>query len=361
MAKKKEIFTLLTFYKFVDVEDPKKEVEEHQIFTQGIWMKGRVYIGTEWISSTVTWNEGQIMAYKLYLQNHELFNDPEDLDIKSCKVESHQFPKMKVKVRDEIVVLGKKYSREEIEKAGNRMQIEEFKEILDKWEMDDYIVLDMRNDHEYRLGHFKNAIPASTLTFKELEEKVEDYKKEFWDKKVISYCTWWIRCEKSTVMLQRAGLKNTYQLDGWVVKYVNTYDDGNWEGSLYVFDDRVSDKVWSEKTHTIIWECCYSWEKTDNCENCRYSPCNARLICSPENFKKHFWFCSEECYMLAREDLLLKSTSFDKINYKLERAEAKVHPEKKEEIFKKLQTFLDKNLDGVVFLNKDSLREEYHD
>jgi len=34
MAKKKEIFTLLTFYKFVDVENPKKEVQEHQIFTK---------------------------------------------------------------------------------------------------------------------------------------------------------------------------------------------------------------------------------------------------------------------------------------------------------------------------------------
>jgi len=34
MLKKKEKFTLLTFYKFVDVENPKKEVEEHTLFTQ---------------------------------------------------------------------------------------------------------------------------------------------------------------------------------------------------------------------------------------------------------------------------------------------------------------------------------------
>jgi len=317
MAKKQEVFTLLTFYKFVDVENPKKEVEEHSVFTRGIWMKGRIYIGTEGISATVTWNEGQIMAYKLYLQQHELFNNPDDLDIKSCKVQGHQFPKMKVKVRDEIVVLWKKYSKQEIEAAGN---------------------------------------------FKELEEKVEEYKKEFWDKKVISYCTGWIRCEKSTVMLQKAGLKNTYQLDWGVVKYINTFDDGNWEGNLYVFDDRVSDHVWSEKTHTVIWECCYTWEKTDHCENCRYSPCNARLICTPKAYKKHFGFCSQECLDSAKTDFFIKDDApFDSMNYKMKRSEIKIDPSKKEEIFEALTQYLNKKLAWVEFNNKLSLREEYHD
>lgn len=86
---------------------------------------------------------------------------------------------MQVKVRDEIVSLGAKYTAKEIEQAGNRMQIDEFKNILDNGNIDDYIVLDMRNNHEYQLGHFKNAIPADTLTFKELEKKIEEYKQEF--------------------------------------------------------------------------------------------------------------------------------------------------------------------------------------
>jgi len=86
---------------------------------------------------------------------------------------------MQVKVREEIVSLGKKYTKQEIEAAGNRMKIEEFKQLLDHGNIDDYIVLDMRNNHEYQLGHFKNAIPADTLTFKQLEDKIEEYKKEF--------------------------------------------------------------------------------------------------------------------------------------------------------------------------------------
>jgi UPF0176 protein len=116
-----EKYTLITFYKFVDVADPKQEVEDHLLYCRDIGMKGRIYIGTEGISSTVTCNEGQLAAYKLYLANHELFNNPDDFDIKATKVDGHKFPRMAVKHREEIVALGQKFTREEIEEAGNRM------------------------------------------------------------------------------------------------------------------------------------------------------------------------------------------------------------------------------------------------
>ncbi|MCD5380401.1 hypothetical protein LR004_00585, partial [Candidatus Gracilibacteria bacterium] len=161
--------------------------------------------------------------------------------------------------------------------------------------------------------------------------------------------------------LQNAGLKNTYQLDGGVVKYINTYDDGNWEGNLYVFDDRVSDRVGSDEKHTVIGECCYTGEKTDHCENCRYSPCNARLICTPKAYKKYFGFCSQECVDLAKKDFYVKDTSFDSMNYKMQRAEIKIDPSKQEDIFRKLTEYLNKKLSGVEFNNKLSLREEYQD
>lgn len=357
--KHKEKYTLLTFYKFVDVQNPEKEVEEHHKFCSDIWMKWRIYIWTEWISATITGNEGQIIAYKMYLEKHPLFNNPDDLDLKSSKVDSHKFPRMIVKYREEIVVLWKKYSKEEIEKAWNRMWIEELKELIDNWKQEDYIILDMRNNHEYKLGHFKNAIPANTLNFRELEEQIGEYKKQFWDKKVITYCTGWIRCEKSTVMLQNAGLKNTYQLDGGVVKYINTYDDWNWLWNLYVFDDRVSDRVWTEKTHTIIWECIYSWIKTDNCENCRYSPCNARIIADTKEYKTHLWFCSLECLENAKTNWLVKGSEFDKFDYKDSRIKMRNDSSLEEELISKINKHLIKKLEWVEYNHKTTQKEEF--
>ena len=72
-----------------------------------------------------------------------------------------------------------------------------------------------------------------------------------------------------------------------MVKYVNEFNDGNWLGNLYTFDGRVSTEVGDEVTHTTIGECLYTDEPTDNCENCRYSPCNARLIAGEQEYKKH--------------------------------------------------------------------------
>jgi UPF0176 protein len=358
--KYEEKFTLLTFYKFVEVKNPEEETLNHLTFTKDIGMKGRIYIWDEGISSTVTGNQGQIQAYRLYLDAHPLWKWIEDIDIKSSPVDGHQFPRMQVKEKNEIVGLGIKYTAEEIESAGNRMQVEEFKKILDTGNIDDYIVLDMRNNHEYQLGHFKNAIPADTLTFKELENKIEDYKKEFWDKKVISYCTGGIRCEKSTVMMQRAGLTNTYQLDGWVAKYINTFDDGNWLGNLYVFDDRVSQKVWSESTHTTIWECLYTGKKTNNCENCRLSSCNARIIADRTEYLAHAGFCSTECAQSWIETCIIRTDlEMDPMQYKQKRWVIKRYPELTEQIETEMREHLQKQLRGVEFNHAVSQKEEF--
>jgi UPF0176 protein len=105
MAKKKLQYTLLTFYKFIDITDPHAEVEDHFIFCKDIGLKGRIYIGEEGISATLTGNDGQIKAYRLYLQQSIYFQDIPDIDIKATRVDDYCFDKMIVKYRKEIVAL----------------------------------------------------------------------------------------------------------------------------------------------------------------------------------------------------------------------------------------------------------------
>ena len=96
---------------------------------------------------------------------------------------------MSVKIRNEIVTLGVKVSADEVKKHKKELTPEEFKEILDGRKADDYVILDMRNDYEYRLGHFRNAIPAGTVNFREVPKLLEQYGKAAQGKKVIWYCT----------------------------------------------------------------------------------------------------------------------------------------------------------------------------
>ena len=84
-----ERFSLLTFYKFVNI--PEQEVahlvREQWQFCHDIKLKGRVYIGTEGISSTVTGNEWQLWSYRQYLESIVYFQNIEDIDTKATPVD----------------------------------------------------------------------------------------------------------------------------------------------------------------------------------------------------------------------------------------------------------------------------------
>lgn len=329
---KQEDYLLLTFYKFVDIENPKDLVKEHRDFCVDIGLRGRIFIGEEGINATLSGNKGQIKAYRLYLNTIPEFSNIADIDDKATLVNGHQFPKMIVRYRREIVSLGEIFKSSEIKQSTHKISIDEFKNVMEK-KREDYVLLDMRNDYEYQLGHFKDAVPAGTVYFRELKNVLEDYKKQYSNKKIIMYCTGGIRCEKAGALLEREGIEGVYQLDGGVVKYVNKYNDGNWLGNLYTFDDRISTQVGDEKTHAVISKCHYTGEPAEEYFNCRYSVCNDQIISTSKTFAKHFGFCSEQCRDLAAETLLVRNeNSFDKMNYKILRGQIKSDNSKKDEI-----------------------------
>ena len=90
----------------------------------------------------------------MYLESTKYFKNIADIEPKATLVSGHQFPNLAVKVRHEIVVLGEKVTGEEVKKFKKELSPEEFKRIIDE-EDPNYLILDMRNDYEYRLGHFK--------------------------------------------------------------------------------------------------------------------------------------------------------------------------------------------------------------
>lgn len=359
-ARHKPKFELLTFYKFVDIPESELEAiaQEHLDFCRDIWLKGRVYLGTEGISSTVTGNIWQCQSYRWFLEKSKYFQNIADIDSKSTPAADHQFPRMSVKIRNEIVTLGVKVTADQVKKHKKELTPEEFKKIIDEGKSDEYLILDMRNDYEYRLGHFKNAIPAGTVNFREVPKLLEQYGKAAKGKKIIWYCTWGIRCEKAAVLGNQDGKNEYYSIQWWVVKYVNTYNDGNWLGNLYTFDGRVSTQVGDDKTHVTIGECLYTWEKTDNCENCRYAPCNARIIATEKAYRKHLGFCSFECYQNARNDGFIKNMSWDKMDYLTLGRTWRADPSKKNEVIWEIQKHLDSKLEKIEWKHKVSQKEE---
>ena len=319
--QKKWIYTLITFYKFVDIDNPVEEVKKHNQFCRDIGMFGRIYIGEEWISATATCNAWQLLAYKMFLLNNIYFLDVIDqIDEKSSQVDGHMFDKMIVRYRQEIVSLWKTINQESFQRSLQELTDEQMKQVIDSNDPN-RVILDMRNSYEYKLWHFKNAVPAGTINFREVEELFDDYKKQFADKKVVMYCTGGVRCDKLSVLLKEKGIENFYGLQGGIVKYINKHNDGNWLGNLYTFDGVISKKVGDKRTHITIGKCIYSGLDTNNCENCRYSPCNARILARHKQFKRFGWFCSFQCFEHAKKDGLVKNESFDPMDYKKMRKE----------------------------------------
>lgn len=356
-----ERFTLITFYKFVDIAEPVKEVRDHMKFCRDIGMKGRIYIGEEGISATATCNEWQLQAYKLYLKSTPYFADVMDqIEEKWSPVDWHMFDKMIVKYRQEIVALWKTIDQASFQRSLQELTDEQFKRVIDG-EDPEWVILDMRNTYEYKLGHFKNAIPAWTINFREVGQLFDDYKKQFAGKKVLMYCTGGIRCDKLSVLLKESGLDNFYGLEWGIVKYVNKHNDGNWLGNLYTFDGVISKKVGDDQTHITIGECIYSGLKTDHCENCRYSPCNARIICRRKQYKRFGGFCSAECFEKAQSDWLIKNESFDDMDYKTLRWQVKSWKLRVESYLEMVKKNLDELIVDKKFPHATSQKEEIVD
>jgi hypothetical protein len=103
-------------------------------------------------------------------------------------------------------------------------------------------------------------------------------------------------------------------------------------------------------THTTIGKCLYTDELTDNCENCRYSLCNARLICNEKAYRKYLGFCSHECYENARKDGFVKDVLWDKFDYKANRNLV--------EGISRIQTHLDRKLANVEWRYATSQKED---
>lgn len=150
--------------------------------------------------------------------------------------------------------------------------------------------------------------------------------------------------------MNKAGMNELYSLQGGVVKYVNKYNDGNWLGNLYTFDGRVSTAVGDSSTHTTIGECLYTGERTDNCENCRYALCNARIITTEKAYRKHMGFCSYECYESARQDGYVKDIEWDRFDYKTTRILA--------DGMRKIEEHLDRKLANLEWKYAKSQKEE---
>ncbi len=270
---------VILYYKFVPLADPAMTMRWQRELCQRLGLKGRIIISPQGINGTLGGDIEKLRQYKREMNKSVVFKD---IMYKWSDGNGREFPRLSVKVRRELVAFEKPDEIEVDDRGvvggGKHLKPEQVHKLVG--ERDDVIFFDGRNHYEAEVGRFKNAVVPDTKNTRDFIDELDSGKyDDIKDKPVVTYCTGGIRCEVLSVLMKNRGFQEVYQIDGGIVKYGEKYgDDGLWQGSLHIFDDRMSHKF-SDKAKDI-GTCVHCTGKTSNFENCADKACNRLvLIC----------------------------------------------------------------------------------
>lgn len=232
---------IILYYKFVPVKDPEMTMRWQRELCERLGLKGRIIISPHGINGTLG---GDVKALRQYKSQMNASGTFRDITYKWSNGGNEHFPKLKVKVKPEIVAFDAAdeivVSEKGVENGGKHLKPAALHKLVQE-KGDDVIFYDGRNMYEAQIGRFKNTIIPKTVTSRDFKADLESGEiSKHKDKPIVTYCTGGIRCEILSAMMLNRGFKEVYQMDGGIVKYGEKYaDDGLWEGKLFVFDDRM--------------------------------------------------------------------------------------------------------------------------
>ncbi|NDB85781.1 MAG: rhodanese-related sulfurtransferase [Alphaproteobacteria bacterium] len=235
MSKYLDKIALVSFYCFTDIKEPGVLLSKITAICIRKYLKGTVLIAEEGLNGSLSGPEDKIQEIIAYLTN---ICTTDELIYKINYSASHPFNKLKVKLKKEIVTMAA--GPLDVNRLkGEYIEPKAWDEFLQR---DDVVVIDTRNDYEFSIGTFKNAINPKTENFREFPEWFEAHKEEFANKKIVMFCTGGIRCEKSTTYAKSRGFNEVFHLKGGILQYLEETGNKNnmWDGDCFVFDERIA-------------------------------------------------------------------------------------------------------------------------
>ncbi|WP_193596729.1 rhodanese-related sulfurtransferase [Microbacterium sp. YJN-G] len=276
---------IVLFYAFAPLADPEAIRLWQRDLGEALKLRGRILISEHGINGTLG---GDLPAVKKWLRGFREYPAFKDVDVKWSEGTgldddgySVDFPKLSVKVRDEIVSFGAPgelaVDEHGVVGGGARLSPEQL-HVLMAERGDEVVFFDGRNALEAEIGRFRDAIVPDVETTRDfvglLDSGAYDDLK---GKPVVTYCTGGIRCEVLSRLMVSRGFGEVYQLDGGIVRYGEAFgDDGLWEGSLYVFDKRGS--IDFSDHAAVIGECTGCGASTKRTANCPDPSCRRQFV-----------------------------------------------------------------------------------
>jgi UPF0176 protein len=290
---------VLLYYCFTPLDDPEAIRLWQHTLCESLNLKGRILLSRHGINGTVG---GELRDIKRYIKNTKSYPAFKNIDFKWSEGTGDDFPRLKVKVRDEIVTFGVPdevvVDTHGIVGGGRHLRPEQLHDLV-ATRGDDVVFFDGRNAWEAEIGRFKNAIVPDTVTTRDFITELDSGKyDDLKNKPVVTYCTGGVRCEILSALMINRGFSEVYQIDGGIVRYGEKFgNEGLWEGSLYIFDERMNHEFHGETK--VIGRCEHCGESTSQFYNCSVLTCRKKtLLCDG---------CASETILCANDRALATS------------------------------------------------------
>ena len=268
---------VILFYKFTPLADPEAVRMWQYALADSLGLTGRVLISPHGINGTLG---GDIDALKRYVRVTREYSGFRGTEIKWSSGGAEDFPKLVVKVRDEIVTFGAPdavtVDETGVVGGGTHLKPADVHRLVE--EKPETVFFDGRNKYEAEIGRFKDAIVPDVDTTRDFIEELDSGKYDHLKQTpIVTYCTGGIRCEVLSSLMVQRGFEEVYQVDGGIVRYGETFGNkGLWEGSLYVFDKRGSMDFGDGAK--LLGTCVVCGEATNHVGDCAEPECTRQMV-----------------------------------------------------------------------------------
>jgi UPF0176 protein len=294
---------ILLFYLFTPLGDPEAIRLWQRDLCESLGLRGRILLSKDGINGTVG---GELKDVKRYVRKTREYPAFKHIDFTWSDGRGDDFPRLSVRVRDEIVSFGAsgelRIDESGVVGGGTRLTPPQLHELVESGRTTgrEVTFFDGRNAFEAEIGRFRGAVVPpveNTRDFvAELDRGAYDHLK---NEPVVTYCTGGIRCEVLSSLMVSRGFREVYQLDGGIVRYGEEFGDrGLWEGSLYVFDERKSIEFSDDAA--VIGHCSVCGAATSRMENCREPSCRVQLVVCDDHAATTA--CAEHAGQIRGED-----------------------------------------------------------
>ena len=278
-------YRVLLYYIYSPIQNPEQYREEHHLLCLNLNLLGRIIVAPEGLNGTVSGLTADCEAYMAALHADPRFAD---IEFKVDEADGHTFQKLLVRVKAEIV--HSELGVNPLKQTGIHLEPEEFRQLKND---PDVVLVDMRSNYEHEVGKFKGAITFDMENLRELPEHMHEIE-HLRDKKIITYCTGGIKCEKASAYLLAQGFENVYQLHGGIIKYGMEAGGEDFDGECYVFDNRVTVPV-NHINPAIVSTCYRCVTPTSRMINCASPLCNNHITLCEACGHEHGGTCTDNC------------------------------------------------------------------